>query len=54
MESFSRYMLPLFPLFMGAAAAMTRHRKFTLTWLAVSCAGLALFSALWGVWDWVA
>ncbi len=54
LESFSRYMLPLFPLFMGAAASMTRRPKFTVTWLAVSCGGLALFSGLWGLWDWVA
>jgi hypothetical protein len=54
MESFSRYMLPVFPLFMGAAAAMTRHRKLTVTWLALSAVGLAIFSGLWGLWDWVA
>jgi hypothetical protein len=54
LESFSRYMLPVFPLFMGAAAIMARHRKVTVTWLVVSCAALALFSGLWGLWDWVA
>jgi hypothetical protein len=53
LESFSRYMLPLFPLFMGAAAAMARHRRFTVTWLALSCGALTLFSGLWGLWDWV-
>ncbi len=54
LASFSRYALPLFPLFMGAAAAMTRHRRFTAGWLVVSCTVLALFSGLWGVWDFVA
>jgi hypothetical protein len=54
LESFSRYLLPLFPLFMGAAASMARHRTFTRSWLVVSCGALMLFSGLWGVWDWVA
>lgn len=54
LASFSRYLLPLFPLFMGAAASMTRHRRFTVSWLAVSCLVLALFSGLWGLWDFVA
>jgi hypothetical protein len=54
LESFSRYMLPVFPLFMGAAAWMTGHRRFTVGWLGVSCALLVAFSGLWGVWDWVA
>lgn len=54
LESFSRYVLPLFPLFMGAAASITRHRRSTAAWLVVSCGVLALFSGLWGLWDWVA
>ncbi len=54
LESFSRYALALFPLFMGAAAWMTPHRRFTVGWLVVSCALLMAFSGLWGVWDWVA
>jgi hypothetical protein len=54
LESFSRYVLPLFPLFMGAAAWLTRHRRLTVSWLLLSCVVLALFSGLWGVWDWVA
>jgi hypothetical protein len=39
---------------MGAAAIMARHRKVTVTWLVMSCVALALFSGLWGLWDWVA
>jgi hypothetical protein len=54
LESFSRYMLPLFPLFMGAAAWMTRHRRVTTAWLIASCVLLTVFSGLWGLWDWVA
>jgi len=54
LASFSRYVLPLFPLFMGAAAWMTHHRRFKVGWLAVSCVLLAVFSGLWGVWDFVA
>ena len=54
LESFSRYMLPLVPLFMGAAAWLTHHRRITVGWLVVSCAVLMVFSGLWGVWDWVA
>lgn len=54
LESFSRYMLPLFPLFMGAAAWMTRHRRFASGWLVASCLLLTVFSGLWGLWDWVA
>lgn len=54
LASFSRYMLPLFPLFMGTAAWMTPHRRLTVACLAVSGGLLALFSGLWGLWDWVA
>ncbi|MBV8430878.1 MAG: hypothetical protein JO244_06940, partial [Solirubrobacterales bacterium] len=54
LASFSRYLLALFPLFMGAAAALTNHRRLRVGWLAASCLVLALFSGLWGVWDFVA
>jgi hypothetical protein len=54
LESFSRYMLPVFPLFMGAAATLTPHRRAALGWLVTSGGLLAVFSGLWGLWDWVA
>lgn len=54
LASFSRYVLPLFPLFMGAASALTRHRRFAAGWLVTSATVLALFSGLWAVWDFVA
>lgn len=54
MMSFARYVMPAFPLFMaGAAVLVDRPRA---KWLTLGASGLALgfFSALWGIWAWVA
>jgi hypothetical protein len=54
LQSLDRYLLVLFPLFMGFAARLARHRALTIGWLAVSGSLLAVFSGLWAHWAWVA
>lgn len=54
LKSLSRYLIVIFPLYMGWGAYLadrTISRRVMLT----SCAfGLAAFSGLWGIWAWVA
>ena len=45
-----RYMLAMFPLFMGAGAYLAEHRMTARMTLAASVALLAVFSGLWGYW----
>ncbi len=54
MMSFARYVMPAFPLFMGAAAVLVDRPR--AKWITLVSSGLALafFSALWGIWAWVA
>ena len=54
MMSFARYVMPAFPLFMGAAAVLVDRPRAKWITLAISALALAFFSALWGIWAWVA
>jgi hypothetical protein len=45
-----RYMLPMFPLFLGAGAYLAERRTAARVTLAISVALLVLFSGLWGYW----
>jgi hypothetical protein len=54
MMSFARYVMPAFPLFMGAAAVLVDRPRAKWATLAGSGLALAFFSALWGIWAWVA
>jgi hypothetical protein len=54
MMSFARYVMPAFPLFMGAAAVLVDRPRAKWATLATSGLLLAGFSALWGIWAWVA
>jgi hypothetical protein len=54
MESFPRYLLLAFPIFMAWGAVLAERavlRRITLT---AFSAGLVVFSGLWGMWAWVA
>jgi hypothetical protein len=53
-KSFPRYVLVIFPLFMGSAARLEGRKWLTVAIVAVSGTGLAVFSGLWAMWDWVA
>jgi hypothetical protein len=46
-----RYMLPMFPLFLGAGAYLAERRTAARITLALSGALLVLFSGLWGYWS---
>jgi hypothetical protein len=50
MIGFSRYLLPIFPLFMGVAARLSGRRALTSVVLGVSAVLLAVFSGLWAYW----
>jgi 4-amino-4-deoxy-L-arabinose transferase-like glycosyltransferase len=50
MLGLSRYMLPVFPLFMGVATRLRTRQKLTLGFLGVSAVLLAVFSGLWAYW----
>jgi mannosyltransferase PIG-V len=45
-----RYMLAMFPLFMGAGGYLVKRRAAARATLAVSAALLVVFSGLWGYW----
>jgi hypothetical protein len=50
MIGLSRYLLPIFPLFMGAAARLSGRRRLTIVVLGISGVFLAVFSGLWAYW----
>lgn len=54
LESSSRYLLVVFPIFMAWGAYLSSRRWTRRAALAVSAVGLIAFSALWGTWAWVA
>lgn len=54
LQSLSRYVLTVFPLFIGWALILERRRAARLAALGVSTAALVGFSALWAMWAWVA
>jgi hypothetical protein len=54
LESFSRYVMIVFPLFVAWAAALERRPVLTRAVIGISTALLAVFSGLWAMWLWVA
>jgi Mannosyltransferase (PIG-V) len=54
LQSISRYVMVIFPAFMGWAALLERRRTLTKTILGVFTVLLAVFSGLWAMWVWVA
>ncbi len=52
--SFPRYLLVIFPIFMGWGAKLAGHRNATRGVLVASAVLLAVMSGLWGIWAWVA
>jgi hypothetical protein len=54
LESFSRYLLVIFPLFMGWGAWLASRRWSRRVAITVSALGLIGFSGMWGTWCWVA
>jgi hypothetical protein len=54
LQSISRYTLVIFPVFIGWALLLKRRPRVTLAVLGTSAALLAVFSALWTTWAWVA
>ncbi|MBV9803634.1 MAG: glycosyltransferase family 39 protein [Solirubrobacterales bacterium] len=54
LESFPRYLLVIFPVFMGWGAWLGERPRLYGRVIASSAALLAGFSALWAIWAWVA
>jgi Dolichyl-phosphate-mannose-protein mannosyltransferase len=54
LKSFSRYLLVIFPLFIAWGAYLAERPLSRRVMLATCGLGLAGFSALWGIWAWVA
>lgn len=54
LQSISRYMMVMFPLFIGWALLLRRRPWLTPAILGISATLLAVFSALWATWGWVA
>jgi len=52
--SLSRFVLVIFPVFMGWGARLGDRRRLSWAVLGVSAALLAVFSGLWATWAWVA
>jgi hypothetical protein len=54
LEAVPRYMLVVFPAFMGWASVLADRRGAARVALATSSVLLVAFSALWGIWAWIA
>lgn len=54
MESFDRYLLVIFPVFMGWGAWLAERPVWRRGTLAGCAAGLVVLSGFWGIWLWVA
>ncbi len=50
LQGLPRYLLPVFPLFMGVADRLAGRRRLTLGVLTGSAALLIVFSGLWAIW----
>lgn len=50
LQALPRYLLPIFPLFMGSAAWLAERRRATTVVLVASGVLLAVFSGLWSFW----
>lgn len=54
LQSIPRYVMVIFPLYIGWAILIDRHRLTRASVLGMSTALLAVFSGLWAMWAWVA
>jgi hypothetical protein len=54
LASFPRYVLVIFPIFIGWAVLLAHRRRLTFGVLGVSALGLAACSGLWTMWAWIA
>jgi Mannosyltransferase (PIG-V) len=54
LESISRFVMVIFPVFIGWALLLRRSRALTIAVLGASSLLLVVFSGLWGTWSWVA
>jgi hypothetical protein len=54
MESLSRFLLVIFPLFMAWGGALAERPRLRVATLSLSTLALVGLSALWGIWGWVA
>jgi hypothetical protein len=54
LESFSRFVIPMFPVFMGWGAWIGERPAVRRDVLIVCTGLLVLFSAMWGTWAWIA
>jgi hypothetical protein len=54
LESISRFVMVIFPVFIGWALLLRRHRPLMIAVLGASSLLLMVFSGLWGTWSWVA
>ena len=52
--SFPRYLLVMFPIFIGWALLLTPRRRLSIAVLTISALLLATLSGLWTSWEWVA
>jgi hypothetical protein len=52
--SFSRFVIPMFPVFMGWGAWIGERPTVRRDVLTISAALLVMFSGLWGLWAWIA
>jgi hypothetical protein len=52
--SLPRFVIPIFPLFMGWGAVLGERPRLRKDVLLASGALLVLFSSLWGIWAWIA
>jgi hypothetical protein len=54
LSSFPRYVLVIFPIFIGWAVLLAHRRRLTFSVLGVSALALAACSGLWTMWAWIA
>jgi hypothetical protein len=50
LQALPRYLLPIFPLFMGVASRLVERPRLRIGVIACSSALLAVFSGLWAIW----
>jgi Mannosyltransferase (PIG-V) len=54
LSSFPRYVLVMFPIFIGWAGLLANRRRLTFAVIGASTLALAVLSGLWTMWAWVA
>jgi hypothetical protein len=53
LQSLPRYLLVVFPLFIGCASRLVNRRDWTVAVLCLSATLLVVFSGFWATWTWV-